>query len=323
MILVTGGSGLLGNALIQTLLGKGRKVRALVHKTPLDIEHPNLTTVSGDLLDVFSIEDSLQGIDEVFHCAGFVSYAPKMLEKLYKINVEGTANLVNACLSMGIRKLVHVSSVSALASAQEGLISEKNPWDKPAENSSYGKTKYLGEMEVWRAMAEGLNAVIVNPSVILGTGNWENGSSSLFKSVYDEFPWYSEGITGFVDVQDVVNAMILLMTSDVSEERFIISAENKTFKEVFNCMAENYSKRPPYKRVTPFIAALVWRWEKLRSVFTGGEPFVTRETARMAFKKTQYDNTKFLKAFPSFSYTSLQQSIAESCKVFQQKLNRA
>ncbi|RYG53674.1 MAG: NAD-dependent epimerase/dehydratase family protein [Chitinophagaceae bacterium] len=322
MILVTGGSGLLGDALIKTLLGNGERVRALFHNTPIDIQHVNLEIVKGDLLDVFSIEDSLQGINDVYHCAGFVSYAPGMARKLYKVNVEGTANLVNACLNAGIRKLVHVSSVSALAS-NEKIVSEENPWNKPAGGSAYGKTKYLGEMEVWRAMAEGLNAVVVNPSIILGYGNWETGSAALFKNVYKEFPWYSDGTSGFVGVQDVVNAMVHLMESEVSEERFILSAENKSFREVFNCMAENYSKRAPYKKVTPFLAGLVWRWELLRSSFTGREPLVTRETARTAFKKTMYDNRKFLEAFPSFSYTPLQQTISESCKAFQQKLNRA
>jgi nucleoside-diphosphate-sugar epimerase len=322
MILVTGGSGLLGDALIKTLLSSGEKVRALFHSTPIDIQHANLEIVKGDLLDVFSIEDSLQGINDVYHCAGLVSYAPGMARKLYKVNVEGTANLVNACLNANIRKLVHVSSVSALA-PNEKIVSEKNPWNKPAEGSVYGKTKYLGEMEVWRAMAEGLNAVVVNPSIILGYGNWETGSAALFKNVYNEFPWYSDGTSGFVGVQDVVNAMVLLMENDISEERFILSAENRSFREVFNCMAENYSKRAPYKKVTPFIAGLVWRWESLRSSFTGREPLVTRETARTAFKKTMYDNRKFLEAFPAFSYTPLQQTISESCKAFQQKLNRA
>ncbi len=323
MILVTGGSGLLGDALIKTLLAKGKKVRSTFHITPVNIQHPNLEVVQCDLLDVFAVEDSLHGIDEVYHCAGFVSYSPGMVQKLYKVNVEGTANLVNACLNGSVRKFVHVSSVSALASAAGTLVAEGSPWNKPAGSSAYSKTKYLGEMEVWRGMAEGLNAVVVNPSVILGYGNWDTGSSALFRNVYNEFPWYSEGVTGFVDVQDVVNAMILLMESNVSEERFIISAENKSFREVFNCMAENYARRAPYKKVTPFIAGLVWRWEKLRSIFTGREPVVTKETAKIAFRQTRYDNRRFLEKFPSFTYTSLRQTISESCKAFQQKLNRA
>lgn len=323
MILVTGGSGLLGNALIQTLLASGKKVRALLHNTPLSINHANLETLKGNLLDVCGVDDSLKGIDEVYHCAGYVSYTPGSSAQLYKVNVEGTANLVNACLIAGIRKLVHVSSVSSLAKDNEEIVTERDPWNKPAEGTAYGKSKYLGEMEVWRGMAEGLNAVIVNPSIILGYGNWQSGSTALFKNAFNEFPWYSDGITGFVDVQDVVNAMILLMESDVCDDRFIISAENMSFREVFSCMAEHYAKRPPHKRATPIMAGLVWRWEKLRSLFTGRDPVVTKETARIAFNKTKYDNQKFLEAFPGFSYTPLQQSIAQSCRAFQQKLNRA
>lgn len=322
MILVTGGTGLLGRKLIEALLEKGERVRAMVHKSLAEKQHPNLDYVNGNLLDVVSLEESLEGIHEVYHCAAFVSYAPGMVHKLYKVNVEGTANLVNTCIDAGIRKLIHVSSVSALPGGINGeAIHEQHPWNVPKPGSNYGRSKYLGEMEVWRGMAEGLNAAIVNPSIILGEGDWEKGSASLFKNIFNEFPWYSNGITGFVDVQDVVMAMILLMDSDIANERFIISAENRSFQEVFNCMAEGFGKRAPRKKVSPFLASVVWRWEKLRSAFSGKEPVVTRETARMAFKQTHYSNEKFLRHFPKFSYRPLQQTIAESCAAFQQKLN--
>ena len=170
-------------------------------------------------------------------------------------------------------------------------------------------------------IGEGLKAVIVNPSIILGCGDWETGSASLFKNIFHEFPWYSDGVTGFVDVQDVVRAMIMLMESDVNSDRFILSAENRSFKQVFDFIAEGFGKKAPHKKVTPFLASVVWRWEKLRSAFNGKEPLVTRETARMAFKKTHYSNEKFLQQFPGFAYTPLKQTIFQSCQAFQQKLN--
>ena len=315
----------MGNALIEILLYNGEKVKAIYNKTALtSFDNANLITEKCDILDVYALEDDMQEITEVYHCAGLVSFNPKDEKKLYSINVDGTANIVNACLNAGVKKLVHVSSVAALGRIRPGqMINEKMEWTPETSNSKYGHSKYLGEMEVWRGVAEGLNAVVINPSIILGAGNWNEGSSKIFKSVYNEFPWYTEGTTGFVDVKDVATAMILLMQSDITSEKFIVSAENISYKEMFTMMAKAFGKKVPSKKVTAFIAALTWRLENIKSKFTGIAPLLTRETANTALTKVEYDNIKLLKALPDFKYRSLQNSITNICAElkFRQNLN--
>lgn len=315
MILVTGSAGLLGNALIEMLLKKGEKVRAIYNSTPLVVSAvTNFETVQCDILDVYALGDAMQNVTEVYHCAGLVSFNPKDEKKLYSINVEGTANVVNAALNTGVRKLVHVSSVAALGRIRPGeMIDETMMWTEETSNSKYGHSKYLGEIEVWRGVAEGLNAVVINPSIILGSGNWNVGSTKIFKSVYDEFHWYTEGKTGFVDVKDVASAMMQLMRSDISTEKFIISAENISYKEMFTTMAQAFGKKAPSKKVTPLIAALTWRLESIKSRFTGTAPLLTRETVNTALTKVEYDNRKLLNLLPGFKYTPMLQSVKEIC----------
>lgn len=322
-ILVTGASGLLGAELVSQLLAKGKKVKAIFHHTPLpDFKSENFEQVQCDILDVVMLEEIMQDIAEVYHCAGYVSFSPRARNKLFKINVEGTSNIVNAALNAGVRKLVHVSSVAALGRIRENeSITEKMQWTPETSNSIYGHSKYLGEMEVWRAIAEGLDAVIVNPVVILGPGNWHDGSTGIFKSAYEEFPWYAEGTTGFVDVRDVARSMILLMESPVVAERFIISGINTSYREVFNQIADAFGKKRPTKKVTPGMASLIWRFEKIKSMFTGKDPLVTKETATTALAHVQFDNGKLLRSIPGFSYTDLKQTIQYTVRSLQQKLN--
>jgi nucleoside-diphosphate-sugar epimerase len=324
MILVTGGSGLLGNELIQTLQANGERVRAIIHKNELRLPHSNFVEqVACDMLDVAALEEVMQGITTVYHCAGLVSFNKKDKHLLYKINVEGTANLVNAALDAGVKKFLYVSSVAALGRLREDeIIHEKMQWTPETSNSKYGESKYLGELEVWRAQAEGLATVIVNPSIVLGAGDWAEGSTAIFKSVYDEFPWFTTGTTGFVDVRDLVKAMIMLMNSDVTAERFIISGHNASYQEVFNFIADAFQKKKPYKKVTPFLAGLVTRWEFIKNSFTGKSPLITKETAATALAKVQFNNNKFLQQFPSYVYTPLAQTIDNTCAALQQKLNR-
>jgi len=315
MILVTGGAGLLGNTLIEMLLQKGENVRATYNSTPLALNtFTNFETVKCDILDVFALEDALQDVTEIYHCAGLVSFNPKDEKKLYSINVEGTANVVNAALNAGTRKFVHVSSVAALGRIRPGeMIDETMLWTEDTSNSKYGHSKYLGEMEVWRGVAEGLNAVIINPSIILGAGNWNEGSTKIFKSVYDEFPWYTEGTSGFVDVKDVAVAMIQLMESNITAEKFIISAENISYRDMFTMMAKAFGKKAPSKKVTPFIAALTWRMENIKSMFMGTSPLLTRETANTALTKVEYDNRKLITQLSGFKYRNMQDTITYTC----------
>jgi len=315
MILVTGGAGLLGNTLIEMLLQKGENVRATYNSTALALNtFTNFETVKCDILDVYALEDALQDVTEIYHCAGLVSFNPKDEKKLYSINVEGTANVVNAALNAGTRKFVHVSSVAALGRIRPGeMIDETMLWTEDTSNSKYGHSKYLGEMEVWRGVAEGLNAVIINPSIILGAGNWNEGSTKIFKSVYDEFPWYTEGTSGFVDVKDVAVAMIQLMESNITAEKFIISAENISYRDMFTMMAKAFGKKAPSKKVTPFIAALTWRMENIKSMFMGTSPLLTRETANTALTKVEYDNRKLITQLSGFKYRNMQDTIPYTC----------
>ena len=319
MILVTGGSGLVGSELISQLLAQDSKVKAIYNSTPLTISHQNLIKINCDIMDTAALEEEMQGITRIYHCAGIVSFNKKNKNNLLKVNIEGTANVVNAALDAGVKKIIHVSSVSALGRIRENeTITEEMNWTEETSNSLYGKSKYLGELEVWRGIGEGLEAVIVNPSIILGGNDWSKGSSEIFKSVYNEFPWYTEGITGVVDVRDVARAMILLMNSEINRERFILNAENLSYKKIFTCIANCFGKEIPQKKVTPFIAAMVWRWEAMKSMFTGKDALVTKETARTALAKVYFDNTKFLKALPGFKFTPINETIKNTCATLQQ-----
>jgi dihydroflavonol-4-reductase len=315
MVLVTGGAGLVGNELIKQLLASGKNVRAIYNKTQLaDFKSPGLEQMQCNILDVVTLQQAMSGIEQVYHCAAVVTFNSRRRQEMFKTNIEGTANVVNTALDAGVKKIVFVSSVAAL-----GRIREKQPitelmnWTEETSNSAYGQSKYLAEMEVWRGYAEGLEAVMVNPTIILGAGNWNEGSTKLFQSVYNEFPWYADGTTGFVDVKDLINVMMLLMDSNINGQRFIISAENKSYKEVFEMMAKAFDKKPPYKKVTPLIAKIVWRLEAVKSWVTKKDPLVTRETAKTALAKVQFDNSKLLKFLPAFNYKKLEDTIKEVC----------
>lgn len=323
MILVTGGAGLLGNELIKQLLDSGKEVRAIYNKTPLqNFNSLKLQQVKCDILDVIGLEKAMQGIEEVYHCAGMVTFNPMHRQQMFKVNVEGTANVVNIALDAGVKKLVHVSSVAAMGRIREDKpIDETMNWSEETSNSKYGQSKYLAEMQVWRGISEGLDAVIVNPVIILGAGDWESGSTQLFKSVYDEFPWYASGTSGFVDVRDVAIIMQQLMYSNITAQRFIISAQNKSYADVFTLMANAFGKRPPYKKATSTLAAIVWRLQAIKSFFTGKAPLVTKETSKTALTKASFDNSKLLRYIPQFTYRSIETCIKDTCFSLQHKLN--
>lgn len=319
-ILVTGGTGLLGGYLIETLCAKGLRVRALHRAIPPRLRLADATLVEwvyGDVLDVISIDDAMDGIKEVYHCAAIVSFHPRRLKEMHRINVDGTANIVNACLRHNIRKLVHVSSVSALGRKRDGqTITEDAKWDEESNGSAYGRTKFMAEMEVQRGIGEGLNAVMVNPSIILGVGDWHKGSSAMFRNAFNEFPWYTDGGTGLVDARDVADVMIRLMDSDISGARFIVSAENWPYRKVFTEMANALGKKPPRLHARPWMGALVWRWEALKSRFTGEEPLLTRETADTARVHVSYDHGRLLAALPGFKFRPLAESITDYCREY-------
>ncbi len=315
MVFVTGGTGLLGGYLLRELVARNRKVTAIYRSEVPDVPYAKYVSwVKGDILDVVLLQELMEGVEEVYHCAGYVSFNPARKHQMMKVNIDGTANVVNAALYAGVKKMVHVSSVAALGRKREGTaVTEEAKWTEENNNSHYGRSKFLGELEVWRGIGEGLNAVIVNPVMILGVGDWTEGSAALFRSAWDEFPWYTEGISGFVDAADAARAMVALMQSDISAERFILSAENWSFRDVFSAMAAGFGKKPPHRKVQPFLSAMLWRLEKIKNIFTGKDPLLTKETVDTAQRKVFFSNSKLLEALPGFRYTPLRDTIEAYC----------
>lgn len=234
---------------------------------------------------------------------------------MFKINVEGTANLVNIALDKGIKKFIHISSVAAIGRTTNGdIVNEEKKWEQSRMNTYYAISKYHAELEAWRGMGEGLNVTVINPSTILGYGNWNQSSCAIFKNAYKEFPWYTNGVNGFVDVEDIAKAAVLLLISSTNGERYILSGENWTFRKVFETIADGFSKKHPHKVATPFLGELAWRVEKLRSFLSGKPPLLTKETAKISHTVTYFDSSKIIKTLPGFSFTPLAETIEKACK---------
>jgi len=320
MILVTGASGFVGQHLVRYLSARGAMVRALYNSREPDAALKALPGVDWkryDLLDIYDVEEAMQGIDEVYHCAAMVSFEKNDRAWLLHFNTESTANIVNQALDQGIRKLVYVSSVAALGRTASGnLITEEEQWEESRYNSTYARSKHQAEIEVWRGIGEGLNAVIVNPGVILGAGDWQSGSASLMRVVNKEFPFYTEGVTAWVDVEDVVRAMVMLMESDIEAERFILCEGSHSYREVFTFMANALGKKPPHIKANALMAGLVWRWNALKMLLTGKRSTVTKETANTAQRKCYYDNSKLPNYLHDFRYTPLPETIRKMADAF-------
>ena len=319
-VLVTGGTGFIGAYIIKELVEKGYAVRAIrrSNKLPFFISPDILNKVEwviGDVLDVISLNEAMQDVDAVIHSAAVVSFDKKERAKMYNTNVDGTANVVNLALENGIKKLVHISSISALGRTATGeKVNEEKKWLNSKLNSHYGISKNKAEMEVWRGMGEGLDAVIINPSTVLGFGNWHDSSCAIFKNSYKGFPWYTKGVNGFVAVEDVAKIAVLLMESNITEERFIINHENWEFKKLFDTIADGFGQKHPKWQATPFLSSIAWRMEKVKSFLKNAKPLLTKETARIALSKTYWQNDKILKALPEFSFMSLEPCITKACK---------
>jgi|APTNR8051073442_1049403.scaffolds.fasta_scaffold03096_3 nucleoside-diphosphate-sugar epimerase len=320
-VLITGATGFLGSYLLRSLIKSGHQnIRALRRPNSDNAlvadTQDTVEWVEGDLLDPASLEEAMQGIRQVYHCAAVVSFDPRKAKMMLQVNVDGTANVVNAALWEGVDKLVHVSSIAAIGrSPEEKNVSENTKWQRSPLHSNYAISKYLAEQEAWRGMAEGLKVSVVNPSVILGSGRWEDGPLQLFRLGWKEFPFYATGVSGFVDVRDVAQAMIRLMQQDSHGQRYIISAENLPFQAVQQMIAEGLGKRAPRYRVNAFVQEIAWRVEWLRTRFGGPPPLITRETARHANAVYYYDNSKSLKDL-QLTYTPVAETIAAVCRQF-------
>ncbi len=318
-IFVTGGTGFIGSYLLRHLVNKGyTDIRALKRQgSPMvlvsDIAD-KIEWIEGDLLDLPALGEAMAGVHQVYHSAAIVSFSEADNLRMRKINQEGTANIVNIALDEGVEKLVHVSSIAALGRSRNSTaIDEQTKWQDGNWNSPYGISKHLAEMEVWRGIAEGLNAAIVNPSNVLGSGFWQGklSSGNIFYKIWKGLPFYPRGATGFVDVRDVVRFTVQLMESDISSQRYILNGENLSFQTLFTEIANVLEVKPPAIKVTPFIRETAWRVAWLASKISGKPAFITKQTARSSSRSFQYDNTKSLSAF-DFSYTPILQTIRET-----------
>lgn len=332
LILVTGGTGLVGTHLLYELCKSGKKVRAIkrdesklnvvkkvfsYYSANADELLKNIEWVTADLLDIYSVLESMEGVNEVYHCAAMVSFEPQHEYEMMQVNIEGTANMVNAALEKKIEKFCHVSSIATVGRAEQGaLTTEETFWKSSPENSKYSISKYAAEREVWRASEEGLNVVIVNPSLIIGAGNWTQSSSNMFTKAYKGIKYYTDGVNGFVDVRDVVSIMILLMNNQVYAQRFLINSENISYKLFFDRIHSHFDKAKPKIKAGKFLSGFAWRMEKLRHLLTGSTPLITKETARSAHRISKFSNEKISKQFPDFKFIPVEQSIADTCKLY-------
>lgn len=340
MIFVTGGTGLVGAHLLYELTLAEKSVKALKRETSnlqqvlktfsYYSDKPNklfqqIEWINGDILDYFGLEKILEGVTEIYHSAAIVSFDPKERKRMITNNVEGTANLVNAALENGVKKFCHVSSVAALGKLDEHhLITEETNWVPSKKISGYSESKFFSETEVWRGIEEGLEAVIVNPSIILGPANWDTGSAKMFKTVWDGMKFFTRGITGFVDVRDVVKAMILLMDEQNFEkaknQRFLLSSENLSFETVFGQIADELGKPRPKYNAPGGLMELVWRVLWVASLLTRKSPLITRETAANSNVKRKFDGSK-IKNYIDFEYLSISESIKQTAAFLKQEMN--
>jgi len=322
MIFVTGGTGLVGSHILLELSQKGEQFKALKRdSSSLSIcenifKHYNaedlfekINWVVGDVNDIPSLESGMQNCEQVLHCAAVVSFQPSDAELLKKVNIEGTANVMNVALSSGVKKVGFVSSIAALGrNSTEGIVDEECHFKHTKLDSNYALSKYYAEQEVWRAGKEGLDVVIVNPSVILGPGDWNKGSSQIFQKIHSGLKFYTPGSTGYVDVVDVANSLVALLLSDVKNERFIVNGANLKYRDCFDRIAVAFNIPKATIKVTPLLKEIAWRMESVRSYILGSKALLTRETANSAMTNSSFSTAK-IKEFINFNFTDIDVTI--------------
>ncbi|MES2836396.1 MAG: NAD-dependent epimerase/dehydratase family protein [Bacteroidota bacterium] len=333
MVLVTGATGLLGSHLLYFLLIEGKEVKALVRDlgnvkkiksvfSYYNAEHlfDKIKFAEGDVCDFFSIVEALIDVKQVYHCAALVSFDDDDYALLYKANVEGTANVVNACLEKQI-KLCHVSSVAALGEAKENnLVNEKDSWTSSNKKSAYSITKFNAEREVWRGIEEGLDAFIINPTLIIGPGNWGSSSSNMIISAYKGMRFIMPGITGFVDVRDVAQLAIKLMDKDVKKERYILSENNHSFVDFYKHASKSFEKKAPSLFVSRTLVNIGVQFLNFTKLF-GNKPQITASGVASAFNKKYFDNAKVLK-LTGWKFIPLNESVAFACEKYLQEIKQ-
>lgn len=319
MIFVTGGTGLIGSFLLRELRARQLPVRALYRgEAPPTAAPAGIEWLSGDLLDPLLLAQAIgPEVTHVCHCAGLVSYAPQDEEALLQVNVVGTANVVDACLARPGVRLGYVSSVAALgrpaATPPSGEITldETATWDLGASHPPYATSKYLAELEVWRGAAEGLSAVIVNPSIVLGPGDWHRSSTRLLRYAYEQHRFFTRGTANFVDVRDVVAQLLRLVLELPAgpTQRYILNGGNWPLGYFLQQAAEALGRRPPTVAVPDWAAEFIWRLEHARSLLTGARPLITRDTARAGRQPVRY-NTRKVQAATGLDFRPLADTIA-------------
>lgn len=282
--------------------------------------------VDGDMLNYFRMEKLLKGVKAVYHCAAIISFEAGDKNRMIRNNVEGTANMVNASLENGVEKFCHVSSVSALGHNQEDLpTDESSNWIPSKRVTAYSESKFFSETEIWRGIEEGLKAVIVNPSIVLGPGNWEVGSSRFFKTIWNGLRFYPKGGTGFVDVNDVVKAMTLLMGDahfeDCKNQRYLLNAENWSYQKLFNQIADSLHKPRPSVFVPGLVLTAAWRFASVYNKISNNPLPITRETASSANTFTYYDGSK-IKRILDFNYLPVSESVKKTASFLLQDLQK-
>ena len=248
------------------------------------------------------------GIENVYHAAAIVSFNKKDRQQMYKINVEGTANIVNLSLANNIKKLGYISSIASLGrTAGQEWYSEKDTWKTSKQNSYYAITKYTAEHEVWRGTEEGLESVMVNPGVILGPGEMHKSSGTLFGTIYKGLKYYTKGTNGFVDARDVSRSIIQLVQSDISKERYLCVGENLPFKTFFELVADSLNKKAPSKLAKPWLTGIVWRLAGFISFISGKKPAITKESVSTSHFVNQYNSDKLKQAI-DFKFTPIKEA---------------
>jgi dihydroflavonol-4-reductase len=298
MILVTGASGFLGSELVKQLVANGESVRIIVRPSS-DISDlasikDKIEIMEGDILDVPSLEIAMDGIEKIYHSAAVIGYDDSFYDSMYKCNIEGTANVVNVALTKGIKKLLHVSSIAAIGGKPNDLITEETKWEKNEWTTHYGITKMLAEREVWRAEQEGLEVVVVNPGIILGSSSNENKATMrVFKRIASgKMPFYSNGTNGFIDVRDVARICIQLMNSPVHSERFILINQNLSFKDYFERIAKRLNVQPPKRALNKTLGNVFLFADWMASTLSRRKRSFTKEIFKVSMEHFEYSNEK-------------------------------
>ena len=329
MILITGGTGLLGSHLLLELTRKEEPIKAM-YRCEERIEQvkklfqyylgdiwetafAKIEWHEGDILDVPRLEELMQGVDTIYHSAALVSFVTRDFDKLIKINREGTANVVNVALHCGVKTLAYVSSTAAIGAKDDEVSTEETKWKISPKTSGYSISKYSAEKEVWRGVEEGLDCVIVNPCLIFGPGSWDESSLTIFRTIEKGLSFYTPGTNAIVDARDVAEILVQLVHSDIRNERFLCIGKNMPIRAMLSEIAIQLGKKEPSILTPSWLMGLTWRISAITAFFRGKKPTVTRASANSAFGRKCYDSSKVKKRL-GVEFRSFEDTVANAIK---------